>query len=196
MNNFLALETILENDIARLEPLQEKHFEPLWKKAMHEELWLLTTVTVKTKEDFRKYFDAAITDKKNYLSYPFAIFDKRTNCYAGCTRFGNIVLEHKRLEIGWTWYGPSFQRTGLNRNCKFLLLSWGFEKLGLNRIELKTSLLNLRSQKAMEQIGAIKEGIFRNHMVNPNGTLRDSVFYSIIKQDWPAIKETVFKDYR
>ncbi|MBS1495805.1 MAG: GNAT family N-acetyltransferase [Bacteroidetes bacterium] len=195
MNNFLQREIVLENDIARLEPLNENHFEPLWEQAKHEELWTLSTFSVKQKDDFRKYFDIALTDKLHKRSCPYAIFDKRVSKYAGSTRLGNIVPEHKRLEIGWTWYGPSFQRTGLNRNCKFLLLRWGFETLELNRIELKTSLLNMRSQKAMEQIGAVKEGIFRNHMINPDGSLRDSIYYSFIIQDWPAIKDSIFKNY-
>jgi RimJ/RimL family protein N-acetyltransferase len=195
MKDFFTSETILENARVRLEPLQEKHFEALWLAASNEELWKFTSIIIKTKEDFRKYFDTAIIDRQNKISYPFAVFDKQHNIYGGCSRFGNINFDHKRVEIGWTWYQPDLQRTGLNRNCKFLLLSWGFETLNLNRIELKTSHTNLRSQKAMEQIGAIKEGVHRNHMINPDGSLRDSVFYSFIKQDWPKIKASIFKDY-
>ncbi|MEP6712479.1 MAG: GNAT family protein [Ferruginibacter sp.] len=195
MNNFLEKEIILENDRARLQPLQEVHFESLCEIAMNKELWQFTSVTVKSKDDFRKYFNQAMADKQNKTAYPFAIFDKQENKYGGCTRFGNISLEHKRLEIGWTWYHPLLQRTGLNRNCKFLLLSYAFETIDLNRIELKTSLTNLRSQNAMEKIGAVKEGILRRHMINETGTIRDSVIYSFIKEDWPQIKQTIFKNY-
>lgn len=195
MQDLLESNIILENDRARLEPLAENHFEELWPVAQHEELWALTTSAIKTKEDFIKYFDTAIEEKKKGLSYPFAIFDKDAGRYGGCTRFGNIDNKHKRLEIGWTWYEPALQRTGLNRNCKFLLLRYGFETMGLNRIELKTSTINFRSQKAMEQIGAVKEGVFRNHMVNPDGSLRHSVYYSFIKEDWPQIKAAIFKNY-
>ena len=195
MNNFFDEEIILENGRARLEPLQEVHFDALCEIAMNKELWELTSVTVTSVADFRKYFNQALEDKQNKSAYPFAIFDKQENHYGGCTRFGNISLEHKRMEIGWTWYHPQLQRTGLNRNCKFLLLSYGFEILGSNRIELKTSLTNLRSQNAMEKIGAVKEGILRRHMVNENGTIRDSVMYSFIKEEWLQIKQTIFKNY-
>ena len=126
-------------------------------------------------------FDQALKEKAANSSYPFAIFDKKQNRYAGSTRFGNISFENKRMEIGWTWYHPELQRTGLNRQCKFMLLSYGFETLGLNRIELKTSHLNNKSQTAMEKIGAVKEGTLRNHMINEDGTVRSTVYFSFLK---------------
>ncbi|RYD82314.1 MAG: N-acetyltransferase [Sphingobacteriales bacterium] len=187
---------VLENERVRLEPLEEKHFEVLNEIAQQRELWAFTSVKVNSREDFRKYFDEALSEKAIKQCYPFAIFDKHHNRFGGCTRFGNISLPHKKAEIGWTWYDPSLQRTGLNRNCKFLLLSFAFEKLKLNRVELKTSHLNLKSQKAMEQIGAVKEGILRNHMINDDGVIRHSHFYSFIIEDWPQVKATVFAAYR
>ncbi|MEO6404738.1 MAG: GNAT family protein [Ferruginibacter sp.] len=183
---------VLENDRARLEPLEEKHFDLLLPIAMQASLWKFTTAKINSPADFRKYFDIAMTEKEKGSSIPFAIFDKSTQRYAGCTRFGNISEEHKRLEIGWTWYAEEAQRTGLNRACKFLLLTYCFETIGLNRVELKTSMLNEKSQTAMKKIGAVHEGIFRRHMINEDGVLRDSVFFSFIKEEWPQIKENFF----
>jgi RimJ/RimL family protein N-acetyltransferase/8-oxo-dGTP pyrophosphatase MutT (NUDIX family) len=192
---FFTKDIILQNNRARLEPLSEEHFAPLWHIAKHAALWEFTSVTIHTEDDFRKYFQQALDERATGTSYPFAIFDLRENRYGGCTRFGNISFQHKRLEIGWTWYDPSLQRSGLNRNCKFLLLGYAFETLNFNRVELKTSALNLRSQRAMEDIGAQKEGVLRRHMINESGTVRDSVYYSFIKEEWPATRERIFKGY-
>ena len=193
--NFFREEYILENKRARLEPLAERHYNELLPVAMKKEIWEFTSVNVKNEAEFRPYFDEAIEERNNSLSYPFAIYDKQFEKYAGSTRFGTICFPHKRLEIGWTWYDPALQRTGINKASKFLLLSFGFELLGLNRIELKTSLTNIKSQGAMLKIGAVKEGIFRRHMVNENGTLRDSVYFSFIKEEWPEIKRSIFKEF-
>jgi RimJ/RimL family protein N-acetyltransferase len=195
LDHFFEEVYVLENERSRLEPLAEKHYNELLPIAMEKEIWEFTSVAVNTEADFRKYFNEALEERKQGLSYPFAIYDKQSGIYAGCTRFGTIVFPHKRLEIGWTWYKPSLQRTGINKATKFLLLSFGFEKLDLNRIELKTSLTNIKSQGAMLKIGAIKEGIFRRHMINPNGSIRDSVFFSFIREDWPGIKQSVFKEF-
>lgn len=195
INNFTEQEFILENDRARLEPLAEKHFNELLPIAMEREIWEFTSADVKTAADFRRYFDTALAERKAGNAYPFAIYDKQAGCYAGCTRYGNISMPNKRVEIGWTWYKPSMQRTGINKACKFLLLSFGFDQLDLNRIELKTSLLNLKSQGAMLKIGAVKEGILRKHMIAENGTVRDTVYFSFIKEEWPAIRQTIFKDF-
>jgi RimJ/RimL family protein N-acetyltransferase len=165
-NNFFTKEILLQNEWAMLEPLNEKHYEALWLVARNKELWQFTTAKVNTEDDFKRYFNKALSEKENHESYPFAIFDKQQNKYAGSTRFANISFENKRIEIGWTWYHPQMQRTGLNRACKFLLLSYGFEILDLNRIELKTALTNIKSQTAIEKIGATKEGVFRNHFIN------------------------------
>jgi RimJ/RimL family protein N-acetyltransferase len=194
-DNFFEQEFILENERARLEPLQEKHFNLLLPIAMEREIWEFTSADVKTEADFRRYFNNALSEKKSKVSYPFAIFDKQAGRYAGCTRYGNISFPNKRVEIGWTWYQPSLQRSGINKSCKFLLLRFGFEQLGLNRIELKTSLLNLKSQGAMVKIGAVKEGILRKHMIAENGSVRDTVYFSFIKEEWPTIKATIFKDF-
>ena len=184
--------TLLENERARMEPLEERHFELLWPVAAKKEIWEFTAAKVSSKEDFERYFIDAMDEKSRKVSSPFAIFDKPAGMYAGCTRFGNISFENKRVEIGWTWYDPTFQRTGLNKACKFLLLSTGFEKWDLNRIELKTSHLNFKSQNAMLKIGAVKEGVFRRHTINEDGFVRDTVYFSFIKEEWPEIKERVF----
>ena len=194
-DNFFEQEHILENERARLEPLAEKHFELLLPIAMHTELWQFTGAKVRCPADFKRYFDTALAEKKAGSCYPFAIFDKQHNQYAGCTRYGNISFSNKRVEIGWTWYHPALQRSGINKASKFLLLSFGFETLGLNRIELKTSVLNLKSQGAMLKIGAVKEGVLRNHMINEDGLVRDTMYFSFIAQDWPHIKETIFKEF-
>lgn len=194
-HDLFSKEIILENERALLEPLSEKHFELLWPIAAQEILWKYTTTKILSEKDFTDYFYTALAEKANEVAYPFAIFDRQQNRYAGSTRFGNISLENKRAEIGWTWYHPDLQRTGLNRNCKFLLLTYAFETLGLQRVEFKTSLKNLQSQEAILKIGATKEGIFRKHLVNADGTTRDTVYFSIIDDECPAIKNTVVNSY-
>ena len=194
-NDFFRTEHPLENERARLEPLTASHFEKLLPVALNKELWEYTSVTVTDEADFRKYFDQALVEKKMQSAYPYAIYDKQAGQYAGSTRFGNIDLGHKRAEIGWTWYHPALQRTGINKNCKFLLLSYAFDVVDLNRVELKTSLTNFKSQGAMLKIGAVKEGVLRRHMVNANGTLRDSVYFSFIKEEWDDIKQEFFPEF-
>ena len=194
-DNFFEQEIVLENDRSKLEPLTEAHYPYLLPIALHTEIWEFTGAKVKNEADFRRYFDTAITERKSGRSYPFAIFDKQQNQYAGCTRYANISFPDKRLEIGWTWYNPSLQRSGINKATKILLLSFGFEQLDLNRIELKTSLLNLKSQGAMLKIGAVKEGVLRRHAINEEGVVRDTVYFSFIKEEWPQIKSNIFKEF-
>ena len=193
--NFFEKDIILEDEWVRIEPLQERHFELLLPVAMEETLWLFTIGKINSKDAFREYFDTAMEEKQNKKSFPFAYFNKQTQQYADCTRYGNIEFTHKKVEIGWTWIHPSLQGTGFNKHCKFLLLRFGFETLGLNRIELKTSMLNLKSQKAMLKIGAVKEGVFRKNIINDDGSIRDTVYFSFINDEWPQVKETIFKEF-
>lgn len=188
-DNFFKEDLILENRRARLEPLQAHHYSKLLHIALEKELWLFTSNFVDNEPDFKRYFDNALAERKAGLSYPFAVYDKQTGQYAGSTRFGNISFMHKRVEIGWTWYHPNFQGTGLNKACKLLLINYGFDTLNLNRVELKTSLLNLKSQAAILKIGAVKEGIFRSHMIAESGIIRDTVYFSFIKEEWQNTKE-------
>ena len=194
-NNFFNQQLILEDELVRIEPLEEKHYELLLPTAMQKELWLYTIQQINTPEDFKKYFNTALEEKAQQKSYPFAYFNKHTMEYVGSTRYLNIDFANLRLEIGSTWLHPSLHGKGFNKHCKFLLLSYGFEQLQLNRIELKTSHLNLKSQNAMLKIGAVQEGVFRNHIVNDNGSIRHSHFFSFIKEEWPAIKQNIFKEF-
>ena len=194
-DNFFDQQIIVEDELVKLEPLEEKHYELLLPVALHKELWLFTGAKVNSANDFRRYFDTALNEKQNKRSYPFAYFNKQTQEYAGSTRYANIDLPNKKVEIGWTWLHPNLQGTGFNKHCKFLLLSYGFDKLQLNRIELKTSLLNLKSQKAMLKIGAVKEGILRRHSINEDGLVRDTVYFSFISDEWPVTREKIFKEF-
>jgi N-acetyltransferase len=194
-DTFFEDQLILEDELVRIEPLEEKHFELLLPIALQKELWLYTIQQINSPGDFRQYFDKALEEREQQKSYPFAYFNKQTKQYAGSTRYLNIDFANLRLEIGSTWLNPTLHGKGFNKHCKFLLLSHGFEQLELNRIELKTSHLNLKSQKAMLKIGAVAEGVFRNHIVNENGSIRHTHFFSFIKQEWPAVKQTIFKEF-
>jgi RimJ/RimL family protein N-acetyltransferase len=136
---------------------------------------------------------SAIEDRRKLAKYSFAIFDKEIEKYAGSTSFGNISNSDQRLEIGWTWIGKEFQRTGLNRNCKFLLLQYCFKILEFERVEFKTDSRNLQSRKAIEEIGGTLEGEFRSHSIMSDGHRRNTVYYSILKNEWPALKNSIFQ---
>ena len=161
----------------------------------NNEIWKFTLANITDEASFSKYFNTALKERDDKIAYPFAMFDKKENRYAGCTRYANISFKDKRLEIGWTWIDPALQGSGLNKHNKFLMLQFGFEALRLNRVELKTAGTNLKSQRAMEKIGAIREGVLRKHSINDAGITRDTVYYSFINDEWPAIKEKIFKEF-
>ena len=190
--NFFNEQLILEDELVRIEPLEEKHYELLLPTALQKELWLYTIQQINSPEDFKNYFNTALKEREQQKSYPFVYFNKQTQQYVGSTRYLNIDFANRRLEIGSTWLHSSLHGKGFNKHCKFLLLSYGFEQLQLNRIELKTSHLNLKSQKAMLKIGAVQEGVFRNHIINEDGSIRHSHFFSFIKEEWPTVKQHVF----
>jgi len=191
-DNFFDTKIILENEQVQLSPLLPQHFDELLPIALDKSLWQFTTAKINSAAGFKVYFDVALREREQKKSYPFVIFDKINNEFAGSTRFGNIDFKHKRTEIGWSWLRTSLHGTGFNRQCKFLLLSYAFETLLLNRVELKTNVLNYRSQKAMRKLGAVEEGVFRKHIINDDETVRNSMFFSFINDEWLATKEKCF----
>jgi RimJ/RimL family protein N-acetyltransferase len=185
---------LLENDRVRLEPLAEQHIYLLLEVgAADPELMRYSPSAVHTEELLTTYVLSAIEDRRKLAKYSFAIFDKEIEKYAGSTSFGNISNSDQRLEIGWTWIGKEFQRTGLNRNCKFLLLQYCFKILEFERVEFKTDSRNLQSRKAIEEIGGTLEGEFRSHSIMSDGHRRNTVYYSILKNEWPALKNSIFQ---
>lgn len=187
---------VLENDRVKLEPLTMAHFEPLLKICLaFPDLLKFSPSPFGTKENLQAYFDRHLDNKAQKTQYPFAIFDKKENVYAGTTSFLNISNKDERVEIGFTWLSPKFQRTGLNRNCKFLLLNFAFESLNFARVELKTDARNTQSRNAMKAIGCKEEGTLRSHTLMPDGHRRDTMYYSIVQDEWPSIKNEIFKEF-
>jgi RimJ/RimL family protein N-acetyltransferase len=180
---------ILEGRIVRLDPLANKHKDGLCAAIADGELWKLFVTLVPHPDDIDDFLRNAQAACEGGDGLAFATIDKRTNQIAGSTRFMKANLPNKRIEIGYTFLGQSWQRTCINTEAKFLMLTYAFETLGLNRVELLTDYLNSASRKAILRLGAKEEGILRNHMVMPDGRVRDSVLYSIIKNEWPGIKQ-------
>lgn len=178
----------LEGRLVRMEPLTTAHTDRLLEVALEPELWTWTLNVVRSRDELAEYLATALAEQAAGTSLPFAVIDKATGKAVGSTRFGNIEPAHRRLEIGWTWYGTKYQRTGVNTECKLLLLTHAFETLGARRVELKTDALNAKSRAAIERIGATLEGIFRKHGIAAGGRNRDTAYYSIIDDEWPAVK--------
>ena len=179
----------LEGRHVRLEPLDlALHWEGLKAVGLEPELWRFTSAKVREEADLRRYFETAVDEQRRKVSLPFVTIHRQSGRVAGSTRFGNITREHRRVEIGWTWLGTEFQRSALNTEAKYLMLSHAFEREGCMRVELKTSLTNLKSQNAMRRLGLVEEGVFRKWMFNEDGTPRDTVWFSVIEDEWPAMK--------
>ncbi|WP_298122335.1 GNAT family protein [Flavobacterium sp.] len=176
---------ILENDVVRLQPLQTSDYEKLVAFSIDEsELWSFNANGPDSPENLKKYIEKALSQKDKLVEYPFLVFDKISNKIAGSTRFYNINLEAKHLEIGFTWYGKEFQGTKLNKNCKYLLLEFAFEKMNLERVGFRANNLNKRSINAMKSIGCIEEGVLRNFSTNAKGDRIDAIVLSILKNEW------------
>lgn len=175
---------LLENDRARLTPLKLSDAELLWPIAQNPELLAYSPSDIHTRELLDLYIKTALDRVKERNSYPFLIFDKQTGKVAGSTRFGNVSEYDDRLEIGWTWIGTEFQGTGLNAACKQLLLTYAFETLGYERVELRIDKRNIRSRKATEKLGCQMEGVLRHHVLMPDGHRRDTVYYSLLREEW------------
>ena len=183
----------LEGRGVRLEPLTQAHHAQLCEVGLDDELWRLTTTIIRTPEDMKKYIDAAAKDFSDGKALPFAIIEKASGKAVGSTRFGNIDTTHRRVEIGWTWIARQWQRTFINTEAKYLLLSHAFDTLGCMRVEFKTDSTNSRSRNALMRIGAKEEGVFRNHMIMPGGRIRHSVYFSIIDSEWNEVKRELEK---
>ena len=186
---------ILENDRVILRPLEASDLENLLPFSLNEpELWKYSLIPASNEEELKNYISIALSQRENKKEYPFIVFDKRTNSYAGSTRFYDIQLSNKCLQLGYTWYGKEFQGTGLNKNCKYLLLSFAFEKLGIERVEFRADNTNEKSIAAMKSMGCKVEGVLRSNGIRPNGERRDSIILSILKSEWKnEVKENLLK---
>jgi RimJ/RimL family protein N-acetyltransferase len=178
----------LEGTIVRLEPLSAAHLEGLARVAFDESIWRWTVVQPTDIDGLRGWLQTALIHLADGSEMPFATIDVATGQPIGSTRFMSIVPEHRRLEIGWTWVAPAWQRKGANQEAKYLQLRHAFEVLGANRVEFKTDSLNEKANPALLAIGATYEGTFRNHMIMPGGRLRHSTYYSVTKEEWPDRK--------
>ena len=179
---------VLEGTRVRLEPLRADHLADLELVAFDLPVWQWTIMGPQDEAGLRRWVETALANQDVGTERPFATIDLASGRAIGSSRYMTIVPEHKRLEIGWTWVGTAFQRTGANREAKLLQLTHAFETLGANRVEFKTHARNERSRNALAGIGATFEGVFRNHTIMPDGSLRHSAYFSVIAEEWPAVK--------
>ena len=186
---------VLEDECVFLRPLQENDTVNLLPFALNEPtIWKYSLVTAAGESGLQNYMNIALSEREKEKEYPFIVFDKRTNEYAGSTRFYDINIPFQTLQLGYTWYGKKFQGTGLNRHCKFLLLSFAFENLGMERVEFRADNNNERSIAAMKSIGCKVDGVLRKNMPGREGGRRDSIVLSILKDEWfSGVKESLAK---
>jgi N-acetyltransferase len=188
LNSINAQSIILSGKTVRLEPLRLEHASALAQIGLIPELWRLQPLPITTIDEMVAYVQNALNEQRNGTGLPFVIVDQATQQLIGSTRYMDITPQHKRLEIGATWLAPNFQRTSANTEAKLLLLTHAFESLGIIRVVFKTETLNDQSRKALVRIGAVEEGIFRQHFIASTGRYRDMVYFSILDTEWPTVK--------
>src|SRR5579871_3713690 len=172
----------------RLEPLSRDHHAGLTAVSLDESIWRWIPYQIKTPEDMRKYIDKVLEEQARGISLPFATCEAGSGRVIGCTRFMNIDVPNKHVEIGGTWIGVAWQRSAVNTEAKYLMMKHAFETWKCIRVELKTDSLNERSRAAILRIGAKQEGIFRNHMICHDGRIRHSVYFSVTREEWPDVE--------
>ena len=172
----------------RLEPLTPGHLDGLCEFGLDSDLWLCTTTRLRSREDMVEYLETALDEERKGTARPFATISIKSGQVIGSTRFGNIDVHNRHVEIGWTWVGVPWQRTAVNTEAKYLMLRHAFEVLGCIRVEFKTDSINERSRNALLRIGAKEEGTLRNHMIVHDGRYRHTVYFSVIDSEWPDVK--------
>ncbi|MEO7175489.1 MAG: GNAT family protein [Saprospiraceae bacterium] len=176
---------VLEDERVILRPLLSSDFPHLMHFGESEpEIWVYSLYSAAGLEGMTRYLNEALENRQKEIEYPFIVYDKRSNQYAGSTRFYDIQLGHKTIQLGYTWYGKAFQGTGLNAHCKYLMLQFAFEKMGMERVEFRADNNNERSKAAMKKIGCTSEGILRSNYQTHSGRRRDSVILSILNDEW------------
>lgn len=195
MNLDFTEKYILENDFVLLQPLELSDYDLLLKYSEKEpEIWEYNSGGANGKENLEKYIKNAITQRESEKEYPFVVFDKSTQKFVGSTRFYAIFSDNKTIEIGYTWYGKKYQGTGINKNCKYLLLEFAFEKLQMERVAFAANSKNIVSLNAMKSIGCVVEGVLRNCSTDAKGERIDVARLSILKTEWnESVKENLKK---
>ena len=185
MHNIFQRQPVLEDERVKLRALREEDYDKLLPFSLHEpEIWQYGLVTAAGEHNLKNYIDTAVRNLAEKKEYPFIVFDKKVNRFAGSTRFYDIQPSHSSTQLGYTWYGKDFQRTGLNRHCKLLLLTYVFEEWDLERLEFRADANNAKSVTAMKAIGCVEEGILRSHVPTVHGYRRNSIVLSILKEEW------------
>ncbi|KXX66546.1 GNAT family N-acetyltransferase [Flammeovirga sp. SJP92] len=184
-------ETTLQGNTVTLIPLSSTHQDELIEAAKDGNLWGLWYTSVPSESDIEDYISTAFQQFNNDTSLPFAVFHNETQKVIGSTRFLNANSKVKRVEIGYTWYAKSFQRTAVNTECKYLLLQYAFEILGCVAVEFRTHFHNQKSRRAIANLGAKQDGILRNHTIDKTGNLRDTVVFSILNTEWNVVKTSL-----
>lgn len=184
----------LETDKVILRPLQHLDIASFARIASEPSLWKYFTFLLNNPAELQRWVETALKEKEEGKRIPFTIVEKATNEVCGSTSLGSIAYYDKRIEIGWSWLGKYYQGTGINFHAKFSMLSYAFDVLKWERVEIKTDNLNERAKQGLRKIGATEEGVLRSHMQMPLNRRRDSIYFSILKDEWPAIKNSIFKE--
>lgn len=187
-SNSIQVEELVGQRVT-LRRLREEDTGALYKAGNYAEIWPYMTSYMQSEDDMHNFVTSALAGYALGLEVPFVILDHESGSLVGSTRYLDISRVHRQLEIGFTWLTPSVWRTKVNTECKYLLMKYAFENLEMIRVQLKTDRRNTRSQQAIERLGAVKEGILRSHRILPDGYVRDSVYYSVIQEEWPGVKE-------
>ncbi|QEL82673.1 N-acetyltransferase (plasmid) [Bacillus sp. JAS24-2] len=183
VNDRAMLRLMHVNDVENLFTIVEEN----------KEIWTYLIAKMDSYQDMEQYVQVAIKGFEGETDLPFVVVDQKTNEIVGSTRLYSISNENKTVELGQTWYHPSVHRTSINTECKYMLLQYAFEELHMLRVQIKTDLRNEKAQRAIERLGAVKEGVLRNERQLPNGYVRDAVVYSIIASEWQVIKEQLLQ---
>ncbi|MGZ8557176.1 MAG: GNAT family N-acetyltransferase [Chitinophagaceae bacterium] len=190
----IPFDLILESKKVLLRPIEENDYNAFLQLAKQdEEMWQYFSLNLADEVQLKRWMDMAFSDKKAGTRRPFTIIEKETGLIAGSSSMGNISYYDLRLEIGWSWLGKNFRSTGINKHAKFLMMRYAFDKLNFERVEFKTDVLNARARQGLKNVGGIEEGILRSHTKMWNNRRRTSIYYSVLKDEWPLLIQTIFK---
>lgn len=186
---------VLETNRVQLRAIAQNDMDSFLRLARQDtDMWKYFSLNLSDEAQLKKWMDIAFGDKKAETRRPFTIIDKASGFVAGSSSMGNISYHDLRLEIGWSWLGKDYRSTGINKHAKFVMMRYAFEELHFERVEFKTDVENARARQGLRNVGGVEEGILRSHMTMWNDRRRTSIYYSVLKNEWPALKETIFKE--